>query len=164
MEKGARYGNTWLYVSFDGFVHGVDVASNPPQPQKSWSLFTDEERAAKWRVGGKQNLAVNGASGLLFTLVHQGGPDTHKQAGTEIWIYDLKSKQRVRKIEAKPAGGVNMIGVSPDAQPVLFAAGGYPQTVSIYDARSGEHLRDLSQTGLAGVWLEIPRTVGIAKQ
>ena len=30
--------------------------------------------------------------------MHQGGPDTHKDAGTEIWVYDLGTRRRVQRI------------------------------------------------------------------
>ena len=36
-----------------------------------------------------QHLAVHQKSGRLYSLMHQGGPDTHKEPGTELWIYDL---------------------------------------------------------------------------
>jgi hypothetical protein len=30
--------------------------------------------------------------------MHQGGPDTHKQAGLEIWAYDVAAHRRVRNL------------------------------------------------------------------
>jgi hypothetical protein len=30
--------------------------------------------------------------------MHQGGPDTHKEPGTEIWVYDLAARRRVQRI------------------------------------------------------------------
>src|SRR6185295_19124111 len=34
----------------------------------------------------------------LYALMHQGPPDTHKEPGTEIWVYDLASHRRVQRI------------------------------------------------------------------
>jgi methylamine dehydrogenase heavy chain len=156
-EKGARHGGSWVFASFEGYLHEVDVTSNPPRGLTPWSLFTDDERADQWRVGGKQHLAVNEPHGLLYSLVHQGGPDTHKDVGSEIWVYDLKSKKKLMSIKIeKPEDGLEMIAVSKDENPILFTAGGFPLLVSVYDARTGVHLRNVSRPSLVGSWLEIP--------
>ena len=156
-EKGARFRNSWVFASFEGFLHEVDVASDPPRAKAPWPLFTDSERADRWRIGGKQHLAVNESLGLLYSLVHQGGPDSHKDPGNEIRVYDLASRKQVRRIELQEVEeGVEMIGVSRDANPVLFTAGGFPLLVSVYDGQTGAHLRNLPRPSLVGTWLEIP--------
>src|SRR5262249_18363800 len=53
---------------------------------------------ASWRIGGGQLLAVHQASGRLYALMHQGGPDSHKAAGTEVWVYDLGTRKRVQRV------------------------------------------------------------------
>jgi methylamine dehydrogenase heavy chain len=97
-EKAVRRGNEWLFVSYDGVVHPVDVAGDAPAFGPTWSLVDDDDRRASWRIGGAQHLAVHAATGRLYALMHQGGPDTHKEPGTEVWVYDLASKRRVQKI------------------------------------------------------------------
>jgi hypothetical protein len=61
-------------------------------------------------VGGAKHLAVYQASGRLYSLVHQGGPHTHKHAGTEIWVYDLAKHERVQRIEVV-GPGITWMGV-----------------------------------------------------
>jgi methylamine dehydrogenase heavy chain len=51
-EKGVRYGNQWLFVSFDGHVHPIDVPAAKVQAGSSWPLVSDGDRAASWRIGG----------------------------------------------------------------------------------------------------------------
>ena len=97
-EKAVRRGSEWLFVSFEGVVHPVDVAGDTPRFGETWSLVGDADRRAAWRVGGGQHLAVHAASGRLYALMHQGGPDTHKEAGTEVWVYDLATRRRVQRI------------------------------------------------------------------
>jgi len=97
-EKAARRGNEWFFVSYDGVVHPVDVSGDKPRFGETWPLFTDEERKASWRIGGGQHLAIHGPSGHLFALVHQGPPDTHKEAGSEVWVYDVGTHRRVQRI------------------------------------------------------------------
>jgi methylamine dehydrogenase heavy chain len=97
-EKAVRRGNDWFFVSFEGMVHPVDVASDTLRFGEPWSLFDDADRQAKWRIGGGQLLAIHGPTGRLYGLMHQGGPDTHKEPGTEVWVYDLAGKKRVQRI------------------------------------------------------------------
>lgn len=97
-EKAVRRGNEWLFVSFEGQIHPVDVSGADIRFGERWSLVDDTDRAASWRVGGGQHLALHAASGRLYALMHQGGPDTHKNAGTEVWVYDLAQKRRVQRI------------------------------------------------------------------
>jgi hypothetical protein len=143
-----------------------------------WPLFDDADRAAEWRVGGAQHLAVHAPSGRLYVLVHRGGPDTHKQAGSEVWVYDLATRQRVQRIEtlnplvsfisqqgalsdgmfgrlgrwllgtSLPHTGVDNILVTQDEHPVLIAAGAMPPTVTVHDAMTGAVEREISEVGL----------------
>jgi methylamine dehydrogenase heavy chain len=94
-ETGGRSGDVWTFASFEGRVRTVDVSGDTPVFGEPWSLFSDADRKEQWRVGGGQPLALQAKSGRLFVLVHQGGVDTHKQAGSEIWAYDVKRHERV---------------------------------------------------------------------
>jgi methylamine dehydrogenase heavy chain len=98
-DEAVRRGSEWYFTSFAGVVHPVDFSGAEPRFAETWSLFDDSDRAEAWRVGGGQPLAIHAASGRLFVLVHQGGADTHKEAGTEIWVYDLGTQHRVQRIE-----------------------------------------------------------------
>jgi len=97
-EKAVRRGDEWYFVSFDGRVHPVDVSGDTLRFAEPWPLFDDADRRAQWRIGGGQLLAIHGPSGRLYGLMHQGGPDTHKEPGTEVWVYDLATKKRVQRI------------------------------------------------------------------
>jgi methylamine dehydrogenase heavy chain len=97
-EKAVRRGNEWLFASFAGVVHPVDVSGERLRFGETWSLLDDAARRDGWRIGGAQHLAVHGPSGRLFALMHRGGEDTHKQSGTEVWVYDLATHGRVQRI------------------------------------------------------------------
>lgn len=181
-EKAVRRGDEWIFVSFDGFVRTVDVAGESPRFAEPWSLFDDAERAASWRIGGVQHLAVHEESGRLYSLMHRGGPDGHKDPGTEIWVYDLESRARVQTIELRnflgaflaqqvgadagallwllerivPSPGADSIAVSQDDEPLLFALSRNAGTVGVWDARSGSFLRYLANVGLAPGALQAP--------
>jgi len=181
-EKAVRRRDEWLFVSFSGVVHPVDVAGEAPRFGEPWPLLDDADRADSWRIGGTQHLAVHEASGRLYALVHQGGPDGHKDAGTEIRVYDLASRARVQTIglrnllaaflvqqigvqsdallwlleRAVPSVGVDSIAVSQDAEPRLFGVSLLAGTVGVWDAQSGDFLRYLENVGLAPGSLQAP--------
>ena len=171
-ERGARLGNTWFFASYDGYLHGIDVGSSPAQPQAPWSLLTDEERAAGWKIGGTQHLAISGPLNLLYSLVHKDSPDkvedfgSRKDYGSAIWIYDMKSKKRVSKIELETPteeganriiGGVHLIAVSPDENPLLYTIGGQPPELSVYEGQSFKFVRKFPTGIRVVVGLDIAR-------
>jgi len=98
-EKAVRYGNQWLFVSFGGQVHPVDVSGTEIRFPEAWSLLSDADRNQSWRIGGLQHLAAHQKSGRLYSLMHRGGPDTHKEAGEEVWVYDVASRRRLDRIK-----------------------------------------------------------------
>jgi len=103
-EKAVRFGNQWLFVSFDGKIHPVDVSGAEIKFGEPWSLLGDPDREQSWRIGGMQHLAVHERSGRLYVLMHQGGPDTHKEPGEEVWIFDVTSHRRLMRVELRNPG------------------------------------------------------------
>jgi methylamine dehydrogenase heavy chain len=185
-EKAVRIGDEWLFVSFEGRVHPVDVSGEEPRFGEPWSLLDDADRADSWRIGGSQHLAVHVASRRLYSLVHQGGPDTHKEAGSELWVYDLATRARVDRIELRNPGlsflgepiepgggwlwgwlldtflgaGIDTIAVTQDAEPLLVTGSGFSGGLALYDARSGEFLRRVYSGNLTTVALQAPFSGG----
>jgi hypothetical protein len=182
-EKAVRRGDEWLFVSFEGVVHPLDVSGAALRPGEPWSLFDDDDRAGGWRVGGLQHLAVHAASGRLYALVHQGEKDTHKEPGREAWVYDLATRTRVQRIplgnplaalvrqqagmerggaaswlldRLLPHPGIGQILVTQDASPVLVAVGEGPGSALVHDARSGALLREIGEAGIASTLLYAP--------
>ena len=144
-EKAVRFGDQWMYVSFDGFAHPVHIVDGKPEFGASWSLLSDAEREQSWRIGGVQHLAAHQQRGLLYSLVHQGGDDTHKDPGTEVWVYDIDAKVRVQRIEL--ANLATSIQVSQDDEPLLLTAFIAVPALDVYDASTGEHLRTVGELG-----------------
>ncbi len=180
-EKAVRRGTEWLFVSFAGVIHPVDVSGDALRFGERWSLVDDKDRAGSWRIGGAQHLAVHARAGRLYALMHQGGPDTHKDPGTEMWVYDLATHRRVQRIPVLnplvsfvaqqgglggmsrwllgtlvPNPGVDRILVTQDEHPVLIASASIPPAVTVHDALSGAVLREVSEPGLASSLLFAP--------
>jgi len=179
----ARSGARWWFVSFAGRVHEVDFSGEEPRLAASWSLLGDADRAAGWRPGGLQHVALHRSSGRLYTVMHQGGPGTHKDGGLEVWVHDVAKQERIGRMAVPnlaasflgvnvgadagsllrrvlewviPNQGVQSIAVTQDAEPLLFARHSELGAVAVLDATSGAHLRDLDEAGLAGPTLAVP--------
>jgi methylamine dehydrogenase heavy chain len=118
-EKAVRSGDEWFFVSFEGRVHAVDVSGHELRFAEPWDLFTPAERSEGWRIGGRQHLAVHVASGRFYSLVHQGPPDTHKDPGSELWVYDLAQRRRIDRIALR-GPGLTYLGEPIDPGPDLF--------------------------------------------
>ncbi|MEI2788676.1 MAG: amine dehydrogenase large subunit [Steroidobacteraceae bacterium] len=92
-----------------------------------------------------QNLAVHEKGGWLYALMHQGGPESRKDPGTEVWVFDVATHTRVGRITLK--GPATSVQVTQDGEPLLLTAFLFEQALQVYDARSGNHLRTITQLG-----------------
>ncbi|MFI5217060.1 MAG: amine dehydrogenase large subunit [Candidatus Limnocylindria bacterium] len=187
-EKAVRWGDRWLFVSFEGLVHPVDASGSPPRFGERWSLLDSTDRAEGWRIGGHQHLALHGPTGRLYSLMHQGGPDTHKQPGTELWVYDVEGRRRLQRIQLRSPGftylgvpvgndwpwplsriqdwlvaylpdlGVGSVAVTQDDQPLLVTGSNFSGSLAVYDALSGEFLRRVAPGNMTTLGLQTPWT------
>lgn len=103
-EKGVRAGNDWYFVSFDGYLYRIGLTDSGVTFFKPWSLLSDADRKQRWRVGGRQFVAVDEPSGRAFVLLHQGDVDTHKIGGTHLGVYDLRKQQAIERIALETPG------------------------------------------------------------
>ena len=183
--QAARIGSRWVFVSFAGMVHEVDFAHGAPKAAEPWSLFGEPAGAAEdgWRVGGLQHVAVHEETGRLFTIVHEGGPGSHKDAGPEIRVHDLATHEQLAAFgvpnltavflgallgleeggaaawlldKLLPNQGVHAIAVTRGEAPLLFARNAEVGALAVIDATTGETLRSVADLGLAGPTLEVP--------
>jgi methylamine dehydrogenase heavy chain len=115
MEAGVRRGERWYFLTIDGDVHGIDPSGAEPRFDEPWSLIGED---LGWRPGGRTLTAVHEATGRLFVLMHEGGgQETYKDAGSEVWVYDLDRRIRLARIELENPGPTIM-GI-----PLEFGAG-----------------------------------------
>jgi methylamine dehydrogenase heavy chain len=85
--------------------------------------------------------------------MHQGGEGTHKDGGTEIWVFDMSTHQRLARwpMAAQKLSGVLAIQVSQDDAPLLFAATGQSD-LGVFDALTGK-LRHIEKQMGQTPWL-----------
>ncbi len=153
-DNGARFGSGWLFPSLDGNLYPLEFTGNTIKGGKVWSLMTEKERGENWRISGYQGSAVHVPTGRLFVLMHQGGPDTYKDPGTEVWVYEVATRKRLQRIALEHAAVA--IGVSQDADAVLVAVDMLASHLDVYAAADGRHLRSISEVGMTPALVQLP--------
>jgi methylamine dehydrogenase heavy chain len=154
----AAFGKDAYFVSYHGMIHPIDWSAEPAVAGEPWPLVTDQERKDGWRPGGYLPMASYAPGKLIYVLMHRGCEWTHKQFGTEVWVFNAASKQRVDKIVLPRPGGE--VYVTQDHDPRVFVIslpelGGMPSAPMLqsFSAASGRYLGALDQ--LPGFPMEI---------
>ena len=132
MEKPVNTSNGWVFNTFKGEVFRLSVEGDEIEIEKLFSIADDD---ADWRVGGMQPLAYHQSQNLLFTLMHEGGEDSHKDPGTEIWYYDLDNSRLLHRLPLTNPSST--IQVSQDDTPLLYAGSFVSNSVDIYNPKTG---------------------------
>jgi methylamine dehydrogenase heavy chain len=138
-----------VFLSFLGQVHEIDLRGAQPVFAAPWSLVSAAERG-KWRPGGTQVGALHATHHRLYVPMHLGGEGSHKEGGSELWVFDTQTHRRVARWPLAPLklAAVTSVQVSQDEQPLLFAATA-DGAVAILDATTGRlrHVaRNMGQT------------------
>lgn len=144
-----RHTGRAFFISYTGLVYPAQLGEET-RIESPWSLHeaaglprasTEAEHLA-WRPGGSRFAAWHKATGRLFVLMHPGVHWTHKEAGTQIWVFDTQAKKRIARFALdEPA---SLITVTQDESPLLFVVGGGPGGgLSVLDPNTGEVLRSL---------------------
>jgi methylamine dehydrogenase heavy chain len=136
--QGVPMTGGYAFISFLGDVHEVDFSGAQPVMHKPWTLVSSAEKGL-WRPGGTQVGAIQRHMNKLYVPMHQGGEGTHKDGGTEIWVFDMTSHQRIARwpVAAHKLAHVLALQVSQDDAPLLFAATD-SSDVAVFDALTGQ--------------------------
>jgi methylamine dehydrogenase heavy chain len=153
-EKAVRIGRIWYFVSFAGRIYPLDAGADRAAMGPTWWLTSEAERKAGWRPGGVQQLAVNSQKSLLYAIMHRGGPETHKDPGKDVWVFDVSARQRVQQFALKKLA--SSIQLSSDAQPLLYSIFIDGTDLDIYEAASGRLLRSVDHIGTSPTLLVAP--------
>jgi methylamine dehydrogenase heavy chain len=139
MEKAALIDGVAYFPTFLGRVVPVDLNGSEPEVGQEWSLLGDGDEG--WRPGGIQ-VTERDSDGRMFVLMHPDGYEgSHKDPGTEVWVFDVENKRRVDRIELQlPA--ISM-GMTNDDDPLLLVTN-VNLELDIYAAKSGEYQRTLN--------------------
>lgn len=135
---------TAYFPSFKGLLHSVDMSGEEAKYLGSWDLVSEEQKAGNWRPSG---LVLNDVddSGLMYTIFQPDGHEgSQTHGGTEVWVFDLKKKQRVRVIET-PNWAIS-IAVTRGENPLLVVTNG-ELNLDIFNANDGTFVQTVADFG-----------------
>ncbi len=139
--QGVKIEGGFAFLSFLGEVHEVDFSGAAPAFSPAWSLVSATEKG-HWRPGGSQVGAVHRGLHRMYVSMHVGGEGSHKDGGTEIWVFDMTTHRRLARWPVGTMGTMGNLGtvlavqVSQDGAPILFAATDKSDVV-VLDALTG---------------------------
>jgi hypothetical protein len=135
---GIRY-----FPSLHGRIQPIDMRTDDVKILPDWPLVTPAEAGAAWRPSGWQLLASD-ESKLLYVLMqadaHEG---SHKDPATEVWVYNVASKMRVKRLRLVRPG--SSIAITHGAEPLLLVQAG--ERLDAYDVRDGGLVRSMDLPG-----------------
>jgi methylamine dehydrogenase heavy chain len=134
---GVRY-----FPSLHGRVQPIDMRTEDVKILPDWPLVPAAEEAGHWRPSGWQVVAGDDQK-LLYVLMqpdaHEG---THKDPATEVWVYNVASKSRVKRLRLVRPG--SSIALSHGAEPLVLIQAG--ARLDVYDP-NGALVRSLDLPG-----------------
>lgn len=143
-EKYARINDVGYFPTFHGYMQPVELAESVANPLPQWDLLTVKEREQNWRPGGWQIISGH-PNGQVYLLMHKDGVNgSHKDGGSQVWVYDIKQQQKVKEITLKSHG--ISLEVTKGVQPLL-AVTNADMVIDVYDVNSAKLLRTLSIGG-----------------
>jgi methylamine dehydrogenase heavy chain len=138
LVAGVRY-----FPSLHGRVQPIDMRADEVKVLPDWPLLSPADAPGEWRPSGWQ-LVGSDEQKLLYVLMqpnaHEG---THKDPATEVWVYNVLSKARVKRLRLVRPGSSIML--THAAEPLLLVQAG--ERLDVYAATDGSLLRSLDLPG-----------------
>jgi methylamine dehydrogenase heavy chain len=153
--SSANVGDQYYFVSYHGVVHPVNLGGEVATFGEPWDLVAaSSDTKDGWRPGGYHPMALHPESGSLYVAMHPKGRNgTQKSPAKEIWVYDLQSRKRIKRL---PGYNAMALAVSRGDQPRLFVLDGAKAGVVSLDPNgSGKPLGRMD--GL----VEVPVSLGV---
>lgn len=138
-ESAAISSGVAHFPTFRGQVFPLEISTDNVTVKALWSLTSDDEK--NWRPGGMIP-AVADSSGLGYFLMHPDGREgSHKDGGSEVWVYDLAKGQRLSRIVLKNWG--ISLGTSGSGNNRLMLVTNAEMGVDVYRIPKAEYVQSL---------------------
>lgn len=135
-------GRTGWFITSHGQLRGFDFSGPSVRPLGTdFAVGSAPGAQPEWRPSGWQ-VITSDAAGRLYVLMSPAGKEgSHKDGGTQVWVFDPASKSRVATIQLRDGGGTS-IEVTREERPHLVVARG-DAAIDVYDATSGAFVHSL---------------------
>jgi len=132
------------FPSFKGLLHGFDMKGEEAKYLGHWDMVSEQDKKGNWRPSG---LGLNDFddNGLMYTIFQPDGHEgSQTHGGTQVWVYDVAKKERVRVIET-PNWAIS-IAVTRGDNPLLVVTNG-ELTLDVFNAQDGNFIQTVSDFG-----------------
>jgi len=138
--KNAIVGGITYFPSFRSRIQPVDFRSDKPRVLDDWNMVPAELNQENWRPSGWQVVAGNDEE--LFVLMQADGKDgSHKDGGTEVWVFKPVPGTLKRRIKL----GTASISIAVTrSQPSYLVVTNANMLLDVYAAESGNFLRTIT--------------------
>lgn len=138
--KNAIVGGITYFPSFRSRIQPVDFRSAKPRVLDDWNMVPAELQQENWRPSGWQVVAGNDEE--LFVLMQADGKEgSHKDGGTEVWVFKPVPGTLEQRIKLGTAGV--SIAVTRSSQSYLVVTNA-DMLLDVYAAESGNFLRTIT--------------------
>ncbi len=139
----ATVGGVRYFPSLHGRVQPIDMRGDEVKVLPDWRLVGDADAAANWRPSGWQIVAGDDKKLLYVVMQPDAHEGTHKDPGTEVWVFDVASKTRVKRLRLARPG--SSIALTHGEQPLLLVQAG--ERLDVYDPAGGALVRSMDLPG-----------------
>jgi methylamine dehydrogenase heavy chain len=138
--KNAIVGGVTYFPSFRSRIQPVDFRSDKPQVLDDWNMVPANLRKENWRPSGWH--VIDGNDEELFVLMQADGKDgSHKDGGTEVWVFEPESGILNRRINLGTPGVSIAVTRSKPSYLVVTNANMF---LDVYATDSGSFLRTIT--------------------
>ncbi|MCX4190509.1 methylamine dehydrogenase (amicyanin) large subunit [Methylophaga sp. OBS3] len=147
--------NRLAWPDYEGRIYQATLSADGAKFMEPIDVFTEKEKAEKWRPGGWQLVTIHNDSNELYLLADQRGDWTHKSPSRYVFVVDANTGKRLRRIELKHE--IDSIAVSQDDNPYLFAVSAGERTMYTFDAKTGKQIAEIGNLGRYPHILTLPQ-------
>jgi methylamine dehydrogenase heavy chain len=144
MDPAQRDGIDY-FITEKGNVRVVDMTSDVPSIGLVWTLITPEQVDDGWRTADGAFAAVDDRGNLYVRLHRETGYEKQLSDNTEVWVYDVATRKRTRRIPLKNGG--TSIDVTRGQNPYLVVTAesdpGMGEALDVYEAANGKFVRTI---------------------
>ncbi len=140
----AAIGGVRYFPSLHGRIQPIDMKTDDVKVLPDWPLVSAAEQAAHWRPSGWQLIASDEQKLLYVLMQPEAQEGTHKDPATEVWVFNVATKARVKRMRLVRPG--SSIALTRGPENLMLVQSG--ERLDVYDAQSGSLERSLDLPGL----------------
>jgi methylamine dehydrogenase heavy chain len=146
LTSAAQVDGVSYFPSLLGRIQPLDLRDEEAKILPDWPLVPASEAAESWRPSGLQLIAASDDGHLYVLMQRDAHEGTHKDPGTEVWVYDPQTRARVQRLRLVRPG--TSIAVTHEEEPKLLVAAS--DQLDVYSLPQGALVRSLDAAARRG--------------